>query len=78
MNEQSTRWQTGNPPRAGWYIVTSKYRNPKGKEVTDSSPMEWREKGWLEPEEFTSWKQTEAVILAWMPLPEPYRGMGDG
>lgn len=74
-------WQTGTPPGPGWYMVTAEWPE-HGRFVMQAfySPENsyWRQGS--EPMGAHQWPSLgigqPVPVLAWMPLPEPYRGEG--
>lgn len=71
-------WQTGTPPGRGRYLVTQRFGpgDGSGSLATSVFIMEWDGEDWLEYSSVEgalySIKDADPV-LAWMPLPEPYR-----
>lgn len=85
MNEQSTRWQTGNPPEPKWYLVT--VVSPHSGEYVVQAFFS-KDSKWLWGDQLLGTRKdgywpslttgAAVPVVAWMPLPEPCRGMGDG
>ena len=70
--EDCSPWQTGNPPGPGWYLVTIKPPSYV------SYPENYVDRLHFSGNHWTSLGGSSpgGAVLAWQPLPEPYRGDG--
>lgn len=64
------------PKEDGQYIATVKYKHVDGYEDVYSETCEWYN-GHFDTTGFSYCGEVEK-ILAWMPLPEPFKGVTDG
>lgn len=67
--EVESPWQTGTPPEQGWYVVTCL---DIGRRFTRSAWLFGPGLGWYASEDDLA-PEIHSVI-AWVPMPEPYRG----